>query len=318
MKIGIAAENRPLEKRVILHPEELIPVARKHQVLVEEGAGLGVGILDVEYRAAGCSIAPKEKVYAADLVLRIKEPVAGEVRLMKPGAILMSMMHLRCAPGLERSLILQKVIAVPLENIKDQLGRRIVEAVKETGRIGMEYAFKLWGKDPAEAKVKIMGYGNVAQGAIRAAVENLASVEILNRRHFLRMDRHLPGTDILVDAVNRPFRRDVLKETPFVTVAMLKLLKPGSVLLDLVANPVDHAPIETMRPTYMKDPYYLMDGIYHTALWGWPAMDPINISKRYSLQVAPLVKAIADKGLAKAPLSIRNAVIRLDAGERVT
>jgi len=93
--------------------------------------------------------------------------------------------------------------------------------------------------------------------------------------------------------------------------------KHGSVLLDLVANPENHAPIETMKPTYLKDPYYVVDGIYHTALWGWPAMDPEKISKRYSLQMAPLVKAIADRGLEKAPDSIKNAVIRLDLGERV-
>ncbi len=317
MKIGIPAENRPLEKRVILHPEELKSIAHRHEVLVEAGAGLGVGILDGQYTAAGCQVTRKDKVYAADLVVRIKEPVPEEVRLLKPGAILMSMMHLRCAPVLERGLIRQKVIAIPLENIKDALGRRMVEAVQETGRIGMEYGFKLWGKDPAKAKVKIMGYGNVAQGAIRVAVDKLASVEILNRRHYIRMDRHLPGTDILVDAVNRPFRRDVEKETPFVTESMLSLLKPGSVLVDLVANPVNHAPIETMRPTHMNNPYYVIKGIYHTALWGWPGMDPLNISKRYSLQVAPLVKAIADQGLEKSPLSVRNAVIRLDAGERV-
>lgn len=318
MKIGVAAENRPLEKRVLLQPEELKPLAHRHEVLVESGAGLGVGILDAQYVAAGCRIARREKVYAADLVLRIKEPTPEEVRLLTPGAILMSMMHLRCAPTLERGLIRQKVIAIPLENIKDALGRRLVEAVRDTGRIGMEFALKLWGKDPAKARVKIMGYGNVAQGAIRAAMEKFASVEILNRRHFPRMDRHLPGTDILVDAVNRPFRRDVHRETPFVTAAMLSLLKPGSVLVDLVANPEGHAPIETMRPTYMNEPYYLLKGIYHTALWGWPGMDPVNISRRYSLQTAPLVKAIADNGLEKAPPSVRDAVIRLDAGERVT
>ncbi|PIU18816.1 MAG: hypothetical protein COT18_09725, partial [Elusimicrobia bacterium CG08_land_8_20_14_0_20_59_10] len=229
MRIGVTAENRPLEKRVILHPEELQSISHRHEVLIESGAGLGVGILDAQYIAAGCRIARREKVYGADLVLRIKEPVPEEVRLLKPGSMLMSMMHLRCAPVLERGLIRQKIIAIPLENIKDALGRRIVEAVQETGRIGMEYAFELWGRDPAKAKVKIMGYGNVAQGAIRAAMEKFASVEILNRRHFPRMDRHLPGTDILVDAVNRPFRRDVEKETPFVTAGMLSLLKPGSV-----------------------------------------------------------------------------------------
>jgi len=317
MKIGIAAENRPLEKRVILHPEELKPIARRHEVLVEEGAGLGVGIIDAEYEAVGCRIVPKEKVYAAKLVVRIKEPTPSEIKLMKPNSIMMSMMHLRCEPVLEANLAKQKAIALPLENIKNPFGKRIVEAVMESGRIGMEYGFKIWGKDSAKAKVKIMGYGNMSRGAIQAAARMMAKVEVLNRQHLEEMEKHLPGTDILVDAINRPFRRDVKSERPFVTRKMLKLLKPGSVLVDLVSNPEHHAPIETMKPTFLKDPYYLVDGIYHTSLWGWPAMDPVVISKRYSLQVGPLVKAIADKGLDHAPVSIKKAVIRLNEGEKV-
>lgn len=308
MRIGIAAERRPLEKRVILQPAELAPIARRHKIFVEEGAGLGVGILDAEYEAAGCTVADRQRVYSCDLVVRIKEPTAEEIHLLKRGAILMSMMHLNCEPELERNLTRRGIIALPLENIKDPLGRRLVEAVRETGRIGMEYAFKLWGQDTTKATVKIMGYGNVAEGAMRAAVEKLARVEILNRRHFIRMDRHIAGTDILVDAVNRPFRREVEKETPLVTASMLKLLKRGSVLLDLISTPENHAAIETMHPTYLNNPYYVVDGIYHTALWGWPAMDPVNVSKRYSLQIAPLVKAIADNGLKDTPPAIKNAV----------
>lgn len=317
MKIGIAAENRPLEKRVILQPAELKPIAKNHEVLVEKNAGIGIGILDAEYEAVGCKIVSKEKSYAADLVIRIKEPTPSEIKLMKPNSILMSMMHLRCEPVLEKNLAKQKIIAVPLENIKNPMGKRIVEAVMESGRIGMEYGFKIWGKDSATAKVKIMGYGNMSRGAIQEAGRKLAHVEVLNRKHFGEMAKHLPGTDILVDAVNRPFRRDLDSEPPFVTRKMLKLLKPGSVLVDLVSNPERHAPIETMRPTSMSEPYYILDGIYHTSLWGWPAMDPIKISKRYSLQVAPLVKAIAAKGLEHAPESIKKAVIRLNEGEKV-
>jgi len=317
VKIGVAAENRPLEKRVALQPEELKSIAKNHQVFVEAGAGLSLGIIDAEYIAVGCKIAPREKVYAADLVIRIKEPNHSEVKLMKPHSILMSMMHLRCEPELERNLVKQKIIAIPLENIKNSIGKRIVEAVMDCGRIGVDFGFKLWGKDPAKAKVKIMGYGNISRGAVQEAARKLAHVEVLNRKHFEEMEKHLPGTDILVDAVNRPFRRAVKHELPFVTREMLKLLKPGSVIIDLVSNPVGHAPVETMKPTTLKDPYFVLDGIYHTSLWGWPAMDPEKISKRYSMQIAPLVKVIAARGLDGAPPPIKNAVIRLDRGEKV-
>ncbi len=311
MRIGIAAENRPLEKRVVMQPEELRSIAARHEVLVERGAGLGVGILDAEYEAIGCKTVRREKVYACELVIRIKEPSAEEILLLTPGAMLMSMMHLNCAPKLESQLARCNIIAIPLEALKDRLGRRLVEAVRETGRIGMEYGFKLWGKDPSKARVKIMGYGNVAEGAIRAALEKMAAVEILNRRHFMNMEKYLPGIDILVDAVNRPFHRELKKEPPLVSAGMLRLLKPGSVLVDLISTPKNHAGIETMYPTYLKAPYYMVDGIYHTSLWGWPAMDPINVSKRYSMQLAPLLKGLADKGLDKAPVPVKNAVVRL-------
>ena len=297
MKIGIVAENRPLEKRVVMRPTELAEIADHHEILVETGAGESVGFLDFEYEEVGAKIVSKEKAYQADLVLRIKEATPKEIALMKPGAILMCMMHLRCNIELERAIKRRKIIAIPLENLKYPFGYRRVEAVVDSGRIGTEYGFKLWGKDPAKALVKIMGYGNMAVGAIRCAARKRARIEILNRTHFTEMDKYLRGTDILIDAVNRPFRRNVKKEPAFVTRKMLKLLKKGSVVVDLVSNPVGHAPVATMKPTYLNNPYYIVDGIYHTAMWGWPAMEPETITKRYSIQIAPILKEIADKGL---------------------
>lgn len=313
IKIGIAAENRPREERVILQPPELAPIASSHQVLVEEGAGLGVGILDQEYEAVGANIASREETYNCDLVVRIKEPDFDEIKLMRPGIIVMSMMHLRCRPKLEAAIKKQGLIVISLENLKDPLGNRLVEAVLDSGRIGMEYGFKLWGKDPTSCQVKIMGYGNMARGAIRCAARKLAKVEVLNRSQFTEMEKHIRGTDILVDAVNRPYRRDVEKELPFVTRKMLKLFKKGSVIVDLVSNPEKHAPVESMRPTTLNDLHYVVDGIYHTSCWGWPGLEPVKISKRYSKQVAPILKEIADKGIDNAPDYIKKAMVRFDA-----
>jgi alanine dehydrogenase len=276
VKIGIAAENRPSEKRVIMRPEELRDIASSHEVIVEKGAGIGVGFPDSEFEGAGCKIGSRKEVYACGLILKIKELKEDELKLTKPGSILMSMMHLRCAEELENSLKRQKLIAIPLENIKDQFGKRKVEAVEDSGRIGMEYGFKLWGKDPAKAQVKIMGYGNIAVGAIRCAARKLARVEILNKKHFQEMEKHIPGTDILVDAVNRPYRR---------------------VIVDLVSNPVNHAPVETMKPTTLNDPSFVVDGIHHTSCWGWPGFEPETITRRYSIQLKPIVMEVADKGI---------------------
>lgn len=312
MKIGIVAENRPLEKRVVMRPLELAKIVDSdHEVFVERGAGEGVQIWDDEYEETGAHIVTKEEAYACDIVLRIKEPSFEEIRMMKPRSILLSMLHLRCRPRLEEALRKKKLIVIPMENLKDAFGNRKVEAVLDSGRIGMEYGFKLWEKNPATARVKIMGYGNVAVGAIRCAARKGAQVEILNKQHIQEMAKHIPGTDILVDGLNRPYRRDVKKEPFFVKRKMLKLLKKGSVIVDLVSNPENHAPVQTMRPTTLADPYYMVDGIYHTSMWGWPGMEPETITKRYSMQLGPILKELADKGLHDCADFIKRATIDL-------
>ena len=312
MKIGIAAENRPNEKRVVIQPRNMKRLAARHEVIVEKGAGLGVNIQDKDYIEAGCKIGSREEVYGCDLVVRIKEPRVDEVRMMRPGTIIMSMMHIRCQPVLEEALRKQGLIVIPLENLKDPVGRRTVEAIEDAGRIGMEYGFKLWGKDPATATVKIMGYGNMAAGAIRCAARKFAQVVILNKRDFQEMEKHIPGTDILVDAINRPYRKNVSEEPYFVTRQMLKLFKPGSVIIDLVSNPVKHAPVETMRPTNLAEMHYVLDGIYHSSCWGWPGLEPEKISARYSLQVAPILRDLANRGLDGCSSRTKAAILYPD------
>ena len=308
-KIGIAAENRPQEKRVAILPRELKKITERHEVLVEKGAGLGLAIPDTAYIKAGCKMGSKEEVYGCDLVVRLKEPKIEELRLMHPGAIIMSMMHLRCSEELEKALNQLKLIAIPMDMLKAPTGRRRIEAFEDTGRLGMEYGFKLWGKDPATATVKIMGYGNLAAGAIRCAARKFAKLEILNKHDLAQMEKHLPGTDILVDAINRPYRREVEKEPAFVTREMLKLLKPGSVIIDLISNPENHGIVETMHPTFLDDPYYIVDGIYHSSLWGWPGLDPEAVTRRYSIQLRPILRNLANKGLEKCDTFIKNAAV---------
>jgi len=315
MKIGIARENRPEEKRVIIQPPEINKIAARHDVIVESGAGLGLNISDRVFIKAGCEIGSRKEVYAAHLIVRIKEPSFEEIKMMRPGSIIMSMMHLRCRPKLEDALRKQDLIVIPLENLKDPFGKRMIEAVEESGRIGMEYGFKLWGKDPAATAVKIMGYGNIAVGAIRCAARKFAKVQILNKRDFLEMDKHIPGTDILVDAINRPYRREVEKEPFFVPREMLKLFKPGSVIVDLVSNPKDHAPVETMRPTTLDNLHYTVDGIYHTSCWGWPGLEPETIAKRYSLQLKSILEDLADNGINHCSDSTKSAILDFNGGK---
>ncbi|MBN2057201.1 MAG: hypothetical protein JW782_00155 [Candidatus Saganbacteria bacterium] len=308
ISIGIAAENRPAERRVVLLPRQLRHLARHHRIMVEKGAGLGIGITDADYASAGIKVVPKDKVYKADLVVRITAPREGELKLMKPGKFVMCMLHVRARPRLAGLLRKYRINVIALEEIRNQFNERRVEALHETGYLGMTTGFDLWGKDPARAMVKVMGYGHVAWGAVQAAARKFSRVIILNKRDINEMDKHLPGTDILVNALNWPY--DLRGRVFLVKRQMLKLLKPGAVIVDLVANPEGQSPIETCRPTTLADLSYKVDGVIHTCCWGWPGLDPESITKRYSIQIGPILSDIVKKGLNALPPYLVKAVFK--------
>ena len=312
MRIGIAAENRPKEKRVILRPQELKELSDKHDVLVESGAGRGIGIDDSEYQKVHVQVVNKTEVYACDIVVRLKEPVEEELKLMKPGSAIFSMLHLPGNRNLRDLLKKRNIFAIPMEEIKNSFGDRKIEALHETGYLGMKKGFELWVaagryRNPQKCVVKVMGYGPVAWGAIRFAARNFASVTVLNKKDFYKMKKHIPGIDILVNGINWPMEKR--GKTILITRKMLKLFKPGSVILDLISNPEGQSPIETMHPTSIDDNFFIVDDVIHTSCWGWPGLDPVGISKRYSIQVAPILLEIADGGLDILPEYIRRVTI---------
>jgi len=308
MDIGIVRENRPQERRAILRPDELKELALTHSVFVEKGSGEGVGISDKEYETVGAKVVEAKEVYQCSLVVRLKEPKESELAMMKPGSAIMSMMHLPGNPKLRALLKKYRLVGISMDDFKDQFGRRMIEALQVAGYVGMEKGFELWGKDPTKCLVKIMGYGDVAWGAIQCAARKFAQVEILNKKDFTNMSKHIPGTDILVNGINWPMEKRG-KEL-VITRAMLKLFKKGAVITDLVSNPAGQSPIETMHPTTLDNISYVVDGIVHTSCWSWPGLDPVNVSRRYSLQVAPIVKKIADKGIDGVPAYIKKAIYK--------
>ncbi|MCK5451616.1 MAG: hypothetical protein KAI70_07620, partial [Candidatus Omnitrophica bacterium] len=131
MDIGLGRESNPGEKRVVLLPEEVKELAVENNIYVERGAGERIGIGDDEYEKAGAKIVSKEKVYACSLVTRLKESKIEELALMRPGAAMMSMMHLSAVPDTRFFIEKQKIIAISLEEIKNPLNKRMVEALHQ-------------------------------------------------------------------------------------------------------------------------------------------------------------------------------------------
>jgi len=308
MKIGIAAENRPGEKRVILRPEELRDLSGSHEILLEKGAGKGVGIGDEDYERVGVNVRGKKEIYSSDIVVRIKSPNEEELKLMRSGSTIFSMLHLPGRPELSALLKKYRINAIPMEQIRNPLGDRMIEALHDTGYLAMNKGFELWKKDPAGCAVKIMGYGVVAWGAMRAAARKFARVIVLNKKQIYEMEKHIPGTDILVNGLNWPMEKR--GKVLLVKRAMLKLFKPGSLILDLISNPEGQSPIETMRPTTIDNISYVQDGIIHSSCWGWPGLDPEGITRRYSIQTAPILNDIAENGLENLPEYVKKVLIK--------
>lgn len=305
MLIGVVSENRPEEKRVVLLPDQVKNITVKHDVLVEKDAGAGIGINDNIYKTAGAKIVSRDKAYAADIVVRINAPDEAELKLMRQGSIVMCMLHWNVRAELVNNLKNYGINAIALEVLKNALGDRMVEALHLTGHLGMTKGFELWGKDPGTAVVKIMGYGNVAGGAIETAARKFARVFILNKRDIYEMENHLPGTDVLVNALNWPY--ELRGKVILVRRDMLKLLNKGAVIVDLIANPAGQSPIETCHPTNLANISYNVDGIIHTACWGWPGLDPENCSRRYSIQIEPILSEIANRDFETLPAYIKKA-----------
>jgi alanine dehydrogenase len=308
MRIGLALDERRNERRVALRPEELMDIARRHQVFVERGAGLGVGISDDEYRQAGAHPAAKALVYSCPLVVKLREPNEAELKLMRPGSTVFSMMHLHNRLNLARLLRRMRINAIAMERVKDHLGERMIEDLHEVGYCGMQKAFELWGRNPAKATVKIMGYGKIALGAIQAASRAQARVILLNKREMNQMERHLPGTDLLVDGLSWP--AELRGKLFLVTRGMLRLMNPRAAVIGLVSNPIGQYPIETMRPTTLSDISYVDHGVTHAACWGWSGLDPVNVTRRFSIQIAPVLDDISRHGIARLPPYIGQALTR--------
>lgn len=311
MKIGLALDDRRKERRVALRPEELMGLTRRHQIYVERGAGFGVGITNDEYRQAGAHVVSKPSVYSCPLVVKLREPNESELKLMRPGSTVFSMMHLHNRLNLARLLKRMRINAIAMERVKDHLGERMIEDLHELGYAGMQKAFELWGQPPAKAVVKIMGSGRISIGAIQAASRAQARVILLNKREMNEMEKHLPGTDILVDGLTWP--RELRGKQYLVTKGMLKLMNPHSAVIGLVANLAGQYPIETMRPTTLSDISYTDHGVVHAACWGWSGLDAVNITRRFSIQIAPALADIARHGIHDLPPYLQQAYIKGDA-----
>jgi len=332
MRIGVPKEIKVLENRVGLTPgsvRELVP--HGHAVVVERNAGQGIGVDDEEYVKAGAEIAATaSEVFAtADMIVKVKEPQAGERKMLREGQILFTYLHLAPDPEQAKDLVASNAVCIAYETVtspfgglpllapmSEVAGRMAVQAgayylEKPHGGLGV-----LLGGVPgvAPAKVVVLGGGVVGSHACDIALGMGADVWVLDRsvdvlralwRQFGRplntvfstrdaIERHVQSADLVVGGVLIPGA----SAPKLVSRDMIRRMKPGSVVVDVAID--QGGCFETSRPTTHADPVYVVDGVTHYCVANMPGGVPRTSTFALNNATLPFVLALANKGWKKA------------------
>lgn len=334
MIIGIPKEMKNNENRVGMTPAGVTDFVKNgHSVLIETGAGNGSGFTDKDYFDAGAVIVPTAKeAWSADMVMKVKEPLAAEYQYFRDGLILYTYLHLAPEPELTQALIDSKVIAIAYETVQLSNGALplLTPMSEVAGRmsvqIGAQYLEKhkggkgiLLGGVPgvAPAEVTIIGGGIVGTNAAKMAIGLGANVTILdtNVDRLRQLDDLFQGklntlmsnsyniaeavekADVLIGAVLIPGAR----APRIVSKEMIKTMQPGSVVVDVAID--QGGSIETIdHITTHSNPTYEKFGVIHYAVANIPGAVARTSTIALTNVTVPYGIQIANKGYRQAAL----------------
>lgn len=330
MIIGIPREIKDQEHRVALLPSAAYQLVRRgHDVVVEQGAGLGAGYPDADYEHAGARLVTGHRTVfdKADLLVKVKEPQPPEFELLRPEQLLFTYLHLAadraCTEALQRS----GATAIAYETIEVNRRLPLLEPMSEiAGRMSVFVGGFLLAKHRGGSgvllggvpgvlpgKVVVLGGGTSGINAARMATGVGADVTILEvdleRMRFLDITLHtahtlysneshlldlLPSVDLLIGAVLVPGAR----APKLIRREMLRRMRPGSVLVDIAIDQGGCA--ETSRPTTHDDPTYVDEGVVHYCVTNMPGAYARTATQALTNVTFPFVQLLADHGLAEA------------------
>ena len=350
MIIGIPKEIKNNENRVAITPAGVKAFYQAgHQVLVQKAAGLGSGIEDKEYNEAGAAIieTAQEIFEKADMIMKVKEPLASEYDLLKAGQILFTYFHFASSWELTKAMIERKVICITYETVETKDGGLpLLSPMSEVaGKMAAQVAAYylalpyggrgvLMGGVPgvAPAKVIVVGGGTVGTNAAKVAAGMGANVTLfdinINRLKYLddvlpknitllisnqhNVEEEIKDADAVIGAVLIPGA----KAPKLVTEEMIKMMKPNSVIVDVAID--QGGCIATSRPTSHSDPVFKLHNVLHYCVTNMPGAFSrtstfalTNATLPYALKLANLGYKEAlkkDNALAKG-LNIINGKI---------
>ena len=337
MIVGVPKETKLDEYRVAILPvgvEEMIRAG--HRVLVEAGAGLGSGITDQAYAQSGAElIATAAEVFAAaDMVLKVKEPLPAEWPMLRPGQVVFTYFHFAADRKLTEAVLRSGATAAAYETLRDDQGRLplLTPMSEVAGRMSIQEGAKylerpqmgrgiLLGGVPgvAPAHITILGGGIVGANAAKVAAGFGAGICLLDinmdRLRYLDdimpanvdvlfSDRHtireqLSRADLVIGAVLIPGA----KAPRLIERADLAVMKPGSVIIDVAID--QGGCVETSRPTTHSQPTFIVDDVLHYCVTNMPGA--VGRTSTYALcnVTLPWALEIANRGIARAARELK-------------
>ncbi|MDQ3251822.1 MAG: alanine dehydrogenase [Actinomycetota bacterium] len=330
--VGVPKEIKDMEGRVSMQPDGVAELVHHgHEVFVQAGAGEGAGFSDEEYGEAGARLVdgPEEVFEAADLIVKVKEPVPEEYDRFREGQQLFTYLHLAADKGLTEFLMERKINSIAYETVEtpDGLLPLLTPMSEVAGRMSVQAAAHhlespqggaglLLGGVPGTpaAKVTIIGGGVVGTEAAKIALGMRALVSVLDvnpkRLAYLsdifegRADLVIPNrartaayvrqADVVIGAV----LVHGAKAPKLVTREMVASMRPGSVVADVAID--QGGCIETARPTTHSDPTFVEEGVVHYCVANIPGAVARTSTLALTSATLPYLIRIADKGIEGA------------------
>lgn len=332
MIIGVPKEIKNNENRVAVTPAGVKELVKHgHTVYVQHTAGEGSGFSDEDYVKAGATVLPtiEETYSAAEMIIKVKEPIEPEYKLVKKGQLVFTYFHFASDEALTLAMIESGATCVAYETVQLPTGALplLIPMSEVAGRMSVQEGArflekpqggkgKLLGGVPGvkPAKVLILGGGVVGRNAAIMAAGAKADVTITDislpvLRHLdhvmpanvktlysstFNIEQELPETDLVIGSVLIPGA----KAPKLVTREMLKLMKPGSVLVDVAID--QGGCFETSHATTHADPIYKVDGIVHYAVANIPGAVPFTSTLALTNATLPYALRLADLGWREA------------------
>ena len=332
MKIGVPREIKPQENRIGLTPESVKNlISNGHEVMVENNGGFEAGFDNDQYKNVGAKILDKaEDIFNdAEIIVKVKEPLSSEVKMIRENQIIFTYLHLAAAKELTKELIDSKSICIAYETVTDNNGRLPLLAPMSAvaGRMSVQAGAHcleknqkgrglLLGGAPGvkPGNVVILGGGVVGENAAIIATGMRAKVHIVDKSEArLKQLTEIFGDKIIPELSDKTDLEKLISECDLlvggvlipgaeapklITKNMLKNMKRGSVIVDVAID--QGGCVETSRPTTHADPTYIIDDIVHYCVANMPGGVPRTSTIALNNATLPFLSKLAKDGYKKA------------------